>query len=460
MISARSLALPEEGESAVNFRAPLSPTMPKKIVPTLPFEIVETILPLVDAETKHSCALVSRMWASVARRELWNNISLHKESRIQKFSDLIQSQPLSTRDGDRAPLRLPKITSLITELHMELDPSTINLCCEILATMGPSLKTLSLSGGRTSYQAEHLCRIADFCPKSVKKLSMGWRIGTGGRINLPEDSTTRGDLELQRLHEFFRQFVDIQWGLELDVDLVLASIHEGLRVFRLGHGLTAMSREDLARIIRLLPPTLVAFDAGGTFVDLCGEGLVLLGKTCPNLKAFRSGNNEVIRSDHLEEFLSTLGSSLEFFSGNVFCFEDLQVIARHCPPIKHLCLAIAPPWLPPHDFEYLLRNVGANLLTFNVSIKYSRWSTFSIAKALIPMITNSCPNIQKVRIEDQDKTAVDEKDVQQLFSQCKKLLLMEHNLHLGRDRSRQWTRIPGARYHNAFFEFDEFVRNI
>ncbi|KAJ3087488.1 hypothetical protein HK102_010993 [Quaeritorhiza haematococci] len=448
--------------SAVEIRAPLSATISEKTVPTLPAEIVVLILDLVNRETRRICTRVNRTWATVARPELWKCGKLAGFEALSKFWDLIQFQQRTREAGDLAVVSLPKITSFVTEIILELEPSTIDLGCKVLAHLERSLTTLSLSA-QGAFEKGHLCQILNVCPRSVENLRISWFASGGIQQGDRKDG---GNTDFEKLQHLFRQFVDIRWFFP-DPDLILASVHDRLRVFQfsLAFG-RSLPREHLTRLIRCLPPTLVGFGA-----ELGGEELVLLGKMCSNLKALECRNTDFIRSEHLEEVLSTVGPGLVFLAANVFCSEDLRVIAQHCRSIKHLQVKFrgrllgrlgigVPAGLPeltPRHFEDLLRAVGPTISTFSVDI----FTPMPITKRLVSAIADSCPHITKVFICVFDDPSLDEGKVGKLFEKCKELLLVRHldfrEMEYDLECGKEWTRAPGASFADAFLEFDDCV---
>ncbi|KAJ3083928.1 hypothetical protein HK102_000835 [Quaeritorhiza haematococci] len=373
-----------------------------KLTPSrLPFEMVEVVVKQVDRQSKRSCTLVNRTWASVARRELWKYFSLHESRRIRTFFDLIQSQK-RTQEDRSASLGLPKMTAFISDLNLTLYPSDVDVACKVLGHMGSALKTLSLFA-RGDSGPEDLCQIAAVCPRSVKSLEIYMSSGNGSKI-LAKDGP-----EFQKLQQSFRRIHRVQWSGGPNVNLVLASLHEGLRFFGFS-GVTIFSQDDLIKVIYHLPRTLVTFDAAGIWGKLGGRDLVLLGSTCPNLKVFQCPMNQpFITNEALEKFLSIVGPTLKFLEVKAFCSQDIQVVARHCRSIKHLQVVFRGGESDAPDFEDLLRNVGPTILS--LSFRMNPLASVA-ARHLVPTIINY----------DYDDTTIGERDVQELFRQCKKLV--------------------------------------
>ncbi|KAJ3073090.1 hypothetical protein HK102_006109, partial [Quaeritorhiza haematococci] len=283
---------------------------------------------------------------------------------------------------------------------------------------------------------KYLCQIGDAYPDSIKNgsLVVRWHCG---------DLEERGGVpQFEKLQKFFRRFVDIRWYAGGDPYAVLASAHHELRVFMLNLETVTASEWDRTARTRLLSSfssNLVAFNAltgGRNRVD--GKELVLLGKTCPNLKAVRCFRGGTVTNEELEDFLSTVGPSLEFFSSTIYSREQLYIIARHCRSIKHLHIismigdikndALAQ-MLTLRAFEDLIRNVGSTILTLFFGVLGSR---ISIGQHVLQTIGTYCPHIQQIRIREMGGPGpnrgplqlVNENDgnVNQLFEHCKKLV--------------------------------------
>ncbi|KAJ3076174.1 hypothetical protein HK102_005476 [Quaeritorhiza haematococci] len=294
-------------ESTVNSTPPLIMSTSTGTSPPFPLEIVDMIVNLVSRKDMFACALVNRNWANSARSKLWTRCGLSGDHRSSRFLDLPHRQSQSDAQGegrgDLVPVSMsgiPKITAYLAKLSLKLDPSTVGLCCQVLKHMGPSLKELGLVARDCS--KGNLCQIADACPESVncKKLSIEWRKDVG------DEQPRAGGVpdSFQKLQKFFRRFVEIRWCAGGDPYVVLASAqHQELRVFEIEYGKKVSDYPETDRItlIGSLPQTLVAFSACGGRT-LCGETgteLLLLGKRCPNLKAFRFAKMGIVTNEHL-----------------------------------------------------------------------------------------------------------------------------------------------------------------
>ncbi|KAJ3076173.1 hypothetical protein HK102_005475 [Quaeritorhiza haematococci] len=330
-------------------------------------------------------------------------------------------------------------------------PAVVDLYCEVLQYIGPSLKELGLWTDDNMNES-YLCQIADACPESLnlKKLSVKWRNSSADSWNSmgfdfgsPPDSGERSKWTAG----FWYRFRGETFGT-------------------FGRGSDQAAREFAADLVAFWGNAEGVTEGRG----LSGEEVVLLGKSCPNLKAYRCHNMEILTNEEMEEFLSTVGRSFEFFSATIYRLQHLHIIARHCRSVKHLHvifyelhddeaddeLYADEPTSIPQAFEDLLRNIGSTILTLSLKVFQPR---IPIAQRLLPTIRKWCPRIRKLHILDAATTTIKD-DVEQLFKHCKNLVFIKHDA-LGNcdNTARVWNR-PGASPHYVMYDsydFDEYV---
>ncbi|KAJ3084936.1 hypothetical protein HK102_000499 [Quaeritorhiza haematococci] len=202
---------------------------------------------------------------------------------------------------------LPDPASLITKLEFLVTQDTLAPFCGVLPRMQPCLKQLLLVVA-CSYR-RLLESIVDPCPKNVKHLHLESfeSDSTATAMQEIDERVNTHPLDVAKLGEFLSQFVEVLWvDGQPPVDLVISSTHSSLRSAELPAGL---SEDKIGQFITSCSSAIAVADF--TNIMMSEDNLLLLGKTCPRLRAFFANLPEVSDAA-FETFLTMVGGTLEF----------------------------------------------------------------------------------------------------------------------------------------------------
>ncbi|KAJ3080561.1 hypothetical protein HK102_002967 [Quaeritorhiza haematococci] len=296
----------------------------------IPPEVVAMIIDwLADRQALGACAVVSRLWKTFPRPKLWG-APLRAFYPAETFLRILrayqwQLNRLATRRMPRC-FTLPDSASFISKLKFQVGGGNLALFSEMLPRMQPSLKHLILIVS-CSYQPL-LKLIVDNCPKNVVRLHLDWFPDT--RVPAEERNDRQNALPIEvdgiELRRFFSQLIEVCWiGSPGVTDLALSSAHGNLRGARLPE---CMSENKVGQFITSCSSTLVV--ANFTNVSISDENLLLLGRTCPRLRAFFSDEMEEVSDEVFETFL-TMTSSNTTIMGRKTLGEQLAELANAAP---------------------------------------------------------------------------------------------------------------------------------